>query len=250
MDLTIDLEGTVALVTAAAGSIGSEIVRTLSRCGAHVVINDLNQEALVSLAEEIGGYPLPGDSRDFATVHELTATATANVGSPFILVNVAGMGCTKSIVEMTEDEWDSVLDLNLKTTFNWCHAVLPFMQAGGRGRIVNISSVAAKKGAHNHNRGVDSRAAYAAAKAGVLGFTRGLAIEAAPAVTVNAICPGLIPNPRNQIAVGEQERSITSDYILGRVGTGADIAKAVLYFVAADWVTGEVTDVNGGFFID
>lgn len=249
MELTTNLEGKVALVTAAAGSIGSEVARALSRCGARVIVNDLNQDALAALAEDISGYPLPGDASNFTVVHEMAASAATAVGNPFILVNVAGMGCTKAITELSEAEWDTVLDLNLKTCFNWCHAVLPLMQAGGAGRIVNISSVAAKKGAHNHNRGVDSRAAYAAAKAGVLGLTRGLAIEAAPVVTVNAICPGLVPNPRNQAAVREHTSSAT-EYILGRVGTGADIANAVLYFVASDWVTGEVTDVNGGFFID
>ncbi len=114
------------------------------------------------------------------------------------------------------------------------------------GRIVNNSSVSGKQGGDENSV---SRGAYASAKAGVLGFTRGLAREVAPKVTVNAICPGLILNPRTT-ELYKAKPDMMDRYPMQRPGEGADIAKAVVYFMAADWVTGEVTDVNGGYFID
>uniref|UniRef100_UPI0011776FCC SDR family NAD(P)-dependent oxidoreductase n=1 Tax=Candidatus Entotheonella palauensis TaxID=93172 RepID=UPI0011776FCC len=114
------------------------------------------------------------------------------------------------------------------------------------GRIINNSSVSGKQGGDENSV---SRGAYAAAKAGVLGLTRGLAREVAPKVTVNAICPGLILNPRTT-QLYEARPEMMDRYPMQRPGEGADIAKAVIYFMAADWVTGEVTDVNGGYFID
>jgi 3-oxoacyl-[acyl-carrier protein] reductase len=114
------------------------------------------------------------------------------------------------------------------------------------GRVINNSSLSGKQGGDENSI---SRAAYAAAKAGVLGFTRGLARELAPKITVNAICPGLVLNPRTQELLDNKPEMLLR-YLAGRPGVGADIAKAVVYFMAADWVTGEVTDVNGGYYID
>jgi 3-oxoacyl-[acyl-carrier protein] reductase len=115
------------------------------------------------------------------------------------------------------------------------------------GRIINTSSVSGKQGGDENSV---SRGAYAAAKAGVLGFTRGLAREVAPKVTVNAIGPGLIVNPRTAQLLASKPSLLSRYLIPRRPGEGNDIASAVLYFMAADWVTGEVTDVNGGYFID
>lgn len=252
MELTVNLTGKKALVTAAAGQIGSACALALARCGADVALNDVNAEGLEKVAEQIRAMGrralvLPGDVCDTALVHRLADQALAEFGSIFVLVNIAGHAQPKHVVDLTEAEWDWTMAVNLKSLYNWCHALVPHMVAGEGGRIINNSSVSGKQGGDQNSV---SRAAYAAAKAGVMGFTKGLAREAAPKVTVNAICPGLIPNPRTMKVVQERGAELTSRYPAGRLGTGEDIAKAVLYFVAADWVTGEVTDVNGGYYMD
>jgi 3-oxoacyl-[acyl-carrier protein] reductase len=153
----------------------------------------------------------------------------------------------KPILEMTRDEWMQTLNINLTSLFNWAQAILPHMLAAQQGgRIINNSSVSGKQGGDENSV---SRGAYAAAKAGVMGFTRGLAREVAPKVTVNAICPGLVLNPRTTVLY-QSNPAMIQRYPMQRPGEGADIAKAVLYFMAADWVTGEITDVNGGYHID
>jgi 3-oxoacyl-[acyl-carrier protein] reductase len=253
VELTVDLRGKTALVSAAAGTIGSACALALARCGADVALNDVNAEGLERVAEQIRALGrrallLPGDVSDTATVDRLAARALSEFGSIFVLVNIAGAAMPKYIVDMTESEWDRTMAINVKSLFNWCHALVPHMLEGEGGRIINNSSFSGKQGGDQNSV---SRGAYAAAKAAVMGFTKGLAREVAPKVTVNAVCPGLIPNARTrQLMEGPRGPEILSRYPMGRVGTGDDIAKAVLYFVAADWVTGEVTDVNGGYYMD
>jgi NAD(P)-dependent dehydrogenase (short-subunit alcohol dehydrogenase family) len=177
----------------------------------------------------------------------MAAEAMAALSNVFGLVNIAGASMPKHILEMTPEEWDRTWNINVTSLFNWAHAVLPHMLTAEQGgRIVNTSSVSGKQGGDENSV---SRGAYAAAKAGVLGFTRGLAREVAPKVTVNAICPGLVLNPRT-IRLVTLKPGVLNRYLIPRPGEGNDIAKAMLYFMAADWVTGEVTDVNGGYFID
>ena len=251
-DLHVDLTGKGVIVTAAGGSIGSACALALARCGASLAVNDVNAEALertVDRVRELGGaaIPLVGDVSEYATVQRLAQDALAALGNIFGLVNIAGASMPKPILDMTPEEWARTWNINVTSLFNWAHAVLPHMLASAQGgRIVNNSSVSGKQGGDENSV---SRGAYAAAKAGVMGFTRGLAREVAPSVTVNAICPGLILNPRTT-ALYEARPEIMERYPMQRPGEGADIAKAVIYFMAADWVTGEVTDVNGGYFID
>ncbi|MCP5151324.1 MAG: SDR family oxidoreductase [Ectothiorhodospiraceae bacterium] len=251
-ELIVDLDGRGVVVTAAGGSIGSACALALARCGAALALNDIDPDALertVDRVREMGGraVALPGDVSDYATVQRLGAQAIDALGNVFGLVNIAGAAMPKPILEMTPAEWTRTLDVNVTSLFNWAHALLPHMLASEHGgRIVNNSSISGKQGGDENSV---SRGAYAAAKAGVLGFTRGLAREAAPKVTVNAICPGLVLNPRTTELYRARPQMIDR-YPLARPGVGADIAKAVIYFMAADWVTGEVTDVNGGYFID
>lgn len=252
MDLTVNLTGKAALVTAAAGVIGSACALALARSGADVALNDINEEGLERVAAQVRllgrrALILPGDVAETAKVAGMAETAVREFGGIFVLVNIAGASMPRYVADMSEADWDRTMAVNLKSLYNWCHALIPHMLAGEGGRIINNSSASAKAGGDQHSV---SHAAYAAAKAGVLGFTRGLAREVAPKITVNAICPGLIANPRTQVLVDGYGAELVSRYIMGRVGNGDDVAKAVLYFVAADWVTGEVTDVNGGFYID
>ncbi|WP_089939344.1 SDR family NAD(P)-dependent oxidoreductase [Candidatus Entotheonella palauensis] len=251
-DLIVDLKGKGVIVTAAGGSIGSGCALALARCGASLGLNDVNEGALRRTVEQVQALgvpvlPLVGDVSDYQRVQDMAAEAIETFGNVFGLVNIAGASMPKPILEMTQAEWASTWNVNVTSLFSWAHAVLPHMLASEQGgRIVNNSSVSGKQGGDENSV---SRGAYAAAKAGVLGLTRGLAREVAPKVTVNAICPGLILNPRTtqlyQARPGMMDR-----YPMQRPGEGADIGKAVVYFMAADWVTGEVTDVNGGYFID
>jgi len=251
-ELTTDLAGKGVIVTAAGGSIGSACALALARCGASLALNDINEAALDAVCERVrtsgaSVIPLPGDVGDYVRVQEMAQAAIDGIDNLFGLVNIAGASMPKPILDMTPDEWNHILKVNVTSLFNWAHAVLPHMLASEQGgRIVNNSSVSGKQGGDENSV---SRAAYAAAKAGVLGFTRGLAREVAPKVTVNAVCPGLILNPRTT-TLWESKPEMHARYLMQRAGTGDDIAKAVMYFMAADWVTGEVTDVNGGYLID
>jgi 3-oxoacyl-[acyl-carrier protein] reductase len=251
MDLTVDLRGKVALVTGAGGNIGGACALALARCGAVLALNDVREDALAAVCDRVRAMgrralPLPGDSADHAVVRELGHRALAELGPVFVYMNVAGEAMPKHIVDMSEAEWDRTQAANVKSLFNWCQVLLPSMLAGEGGRIVGLSSVSGKQGGDLNSV---SRAAYAAAKGGVMGFVRGLAREVAPKVTVNAICPGLVLNDRTRRLLAARPQMM-EQYLMGRPGTGEDVAKALLYFVAADWVTGEVTDVNGGYYID
>ncbi len=251
-DLIVDLKGKGVIVTAAGGSIGTGCALALARCGASLALNDVNEEALQRTVEKVQALgasvlPLPGDVSDYQRVQDMAAATIETFDNIFGLVNIAGASMPKPILAMTQAEWASTWNVNVTPLFNWAHAVLPHMLASEQGgRIVNNSSVSGKQGGDENSV---SRGAYASAKAGVLGFTRGLAREVAPKVTVNAICPGLILNPRTT-RLYEARPEMMERYPMQRPGEGADIGKAVVYFMAADWVTGEVTDVNGGYFID
>lgn len=251
-ELTVDLKGKGVIVSAAGGSIGSGCAVALARCGASLALNDVDEQALDTVCERVraAGVPvlkLPGDVSDYTVVQKMAEAAVAAFDNVFGLVNIAGTSMPKPVLEMTHQEWTHVWQVNVTSLFNWAHAVLPHMLASDQGgRIVNNSSVSGKQGGDENSV---SRAAYAAAKAGVLGFTRGLAREVAPKVTVNAVCPGMVLNPRTT-KLWESKPDLRARYLMQRAGTGGDIAKAVIYFMAADWVTGEVTDVNGGYYID
>jgi 3-oxoacyl-[acyl-carrier protein] reductase len=251
-DLLVDLKGKGVIVTAAGGSIGSACALALARCGASLGLNDINSAALDRIAERVQSMgvlviKLLGDVSEYAVVQQMASRAIRDLGNVFGLVNIAGASMPKPILEMTPEEWARTWNINVTSLFNWAHAILPHMLAAEQGgRIINNSSVSGKQGGDENSV---SRGAYAAAKAGVLGFTRGLAREVAPKVTVNAICPGLVLNPRTTVLL-EAKPEMLSRYPMQRPGGGEDIAKAVLYFMAADWVTGEVTDVNGGYYID
>ena len=174
--------------------------------------------------------------------------AIATLGNVFGLVNIAGAAMPKPLLQMSRQDWKNTWNVNVTSLFNWSHAILPHMLESERGgRIINNSSVSGKQGGDENSV---SRAAYAAAKAGVMGITRGLAREVAP----KSHGERNLPWARSQSAYDRALQCSTGNdgaAIRWRApGIGADIAKAVIYFMAADWVTGEITDVNGGYFID
>ncbi len=245
----------VAIVTGGARGIGRASSLALARHGFAVAVIDLRQEVMAKTIDEIRALgvealPFVADTADHALARDITAKIIAAWGRVDVLFNNAAMPQTKRILEITEAEWDREMAVNLKGYFNWAQAVAPTMlaqAAAGRlgGRMIMTSSVSAHSGPSAH--GV-SRFAYAAAKAGVLGLVRGLARELAPAVAVNAICPGAIDTERTHDTFVPHLDRIIASTPLGRVGTPEDIAVVVAFLATMEpcFMTGEVIDVDGG----
>jgi 3-oxoacyl-[acyl-carrier protein] reductase len=190
------------------------------------------------------------DVRSYEDARKVVAAVAAAAGRIDILVNNAGIQQAKPFLELSEEDWDRTIEVHLKGAFNWAQAVLPYMLRQQWGRIVSISSMVAK---HGGAFPAVSKTAYAAAKAGILGFTRGLAREAAPFLTVNAICPGVIETEMARtLLAGEKKQLVVSQIPLARLGTPEDIANVVAFLAsdAGGYITGEEIDVNGGVYID
>jgi NAD(P)-dependent dehydrogenase (short-subunit alcohol dehydrogenase family) len=166
-----------------------------------------------------------------------------------VLVNNAGVSQPKLIVELTREEWERTLAVNLSGAFHWSKALLPSMLDRRKGCIINVSSISAK---HGGGHGTVSKACYAASKAGLLGFTRGLAREAAPHVRVNALCPGMIDTPMTHALIARAADELKAAIPLGRLGTPQDVAGMIWLLASpyAEYLTGEIIDVNGGLYID
>jgi 3-oxoacyl-[acyl-carrier protein] reductase len=251
-----DLRGRVAVVTGGGGTIGGASVRALARAGADVAIVDIRPEAAEAVASDVRALGrrcvvAVGDAGDFELAGRFVADIEGELGPVDVLVNVAGGGQPKGILELTPEEFDVVQRRNLYATWNWIKHLAPGMLTRTGQRIISISSMSAKYGGGPPFS--VSRSSYAAAKAGVLGLTRGLAKELAPNVTVNAICPGLIETANTgSIVHGPHGAALLASILKGRPGRGEDVAAAVLFFASpgADWITGEVMDVNGGQYLD
>lgn len=253
--MQIDLQGKVALVTGAAAGIGRAIALELARAGVVVAINyRQNAEGArqtLAAVEQAGahGELYQADVARAGEVQRLFEAVIAQHGRLDILVNNAG-GLVKreKIAEMSEELWDEVMDINLKSTFLCCRAALPWLGQQGRGRIVNMSSLAA------HDGGGPGAAVYAASKAAVLTLTKGLAKELAPrGITVNCVAPGLINTAfHDTFSTPQSRQAMVSNTPLGREGQPLDVAGAVLYLVSelADFITGETININGGIRMD
>ncbi|TCS63790.1 3-oxoacyl-ACP reductase FabG [Primorskyibacter sedentarius] len=239
-----DLTGKCALVTGASGGIGGEIARVLHAAGATVGLSGTRTEPLEALAAELGerAHVLPCNLSDFAAVDALPKQAIEAMGSLDILVNNAGITRDNLFMRMSDDEWQSVIDVNLTSTFKLCKGVLRGMMKARWGRIINISSVVGATG----NPGQGN---YAAAKAGVVGMSKSLAYEVASrGITVNAVAPGFITTAMTDKLTDDQKAAIMTQIPAGRMGDPAEIAAAVLYLAApeAAYVTGTTLHVNGG----
>jgi NAD(P)-dependent dehydrogenase (short-subunit alcohol dehydrogenase family) len=243
----------VAMVTGGASGIGQAVCRRLARDGMVVAVLDLNAagaEATAAAIAEAGGRAKAWavDVADGAAVRAAAAAVRADLGSPAILVNVAGIGEFALLADMSDAQWQRMLDVHLGGTFHCVRAVFADMVTAGWGRIVNVSSVAGLGG------GGPGLSHYSAAKGGIIAFSKALAHELGPAgITVNAVAPGLIDTP--MVAGAMVSPSIRQHAIDGapvrRIGVPADIAAAVAYLVSeeASFVTGQVLSPNGGRYM-
>lgn len=244
----------VAIVTGGARGIGLATALALAEKGYRIALSDLDGPELTTAVERLAAtgvesLALPGDVSSFSLVSDRAASCLARFGRVDVLVNNAGISQPKTLVEISEDEWDRTIAVNLKSCFNWCKNVAPAMLAAGRGRIVNISSVSANTGGA---RSAVSKFAYCTAKAGILGMTRALAKELAPAISVNAVCPGSIETALTSGLIAANREAITGTIPLGRIGTPEDVAVVVAFLatVEPNYLTGEIIDVDGGQWVN
>jgi 3-oxoacyl-[acyl-carrier protein] reductase len=238
------LDGKVALITGASGGIGAAIALTLHGQGAIVALSGTRRDALESVAAQLGdrSFICPGDLRDAAEPDALVEAAEQAAGPLAILVNNAGMTRDVLALRMRDEDWQSVMDVDLSAPFRLARAALRGMLRRRAGRIINISSIVGATG----NAG---QANYSAAKAGLIGMTKALAQEVASrGVTVNAVAPGLIATAMTERLSEQQRGKLIESIPLGRVGSPEDVAAAVAYLASdeAGWVTGATLHVNGG----
>ena len=238
------LDGKTALITGASGGIGAAIARTLHGQGAVVVLSGTRRDALDALAAALGerAFVCPADLADPAAPDALVAAAEQAAGPLAILVNNAGLTRDGLALRMRDEDWQTVLDVDLSAPFRLARATLRGMLRQRAGRIITISSIVGVTG----NAG---QANYAAAKAGVIGLTKALAQEVASrGITVNAVAPGFVVTPMTDALPEPQRARLTEAIPLGRLGRPEDVAAAVAYLASdeAGWVTGATLHVNGG----
>ena len=239
-----DLTGKNALVTGASGGIGGAIATALHSAGATVALSGTRVEPLEALASELGerAHVLPCNLSDFDAVEALPKEAAEAMGSVDILVNNAGITRDNLFMRMSDDEFRSVIDVNLTSTFKLCKGVLRGMMKARWGRIVNISSVVGATG----NPGQGN---YAASKAGMVGMSKSLAYEVASrGITVNCVAPGFIETAMTDKLTDDQKAAILTQIPAGRMGAPEEIAGGVLYLASpsAAYLTGTTLHVNGG----
>jgi len=242
-----ELDGEIALVTGASRGLGAAIASALAARGARVFGTATSEAGAAAIGERLGG-PERGlvlDVRDSAAVTFVLDTLKERAGDPGILVNNAGVTRDNLLLRMREEEWQEVLDTDLTSIYRLCKAALRGMTRARKGRIINIASVVGLTG----NPG---QCNYAAAKAGIIGFSKALALEVASRnITVNVVAPGFIATDMTS-ALDDAQRAVLAARIpLARLGTPEDIAQAVAFLAspAAAYITGETLHVNGGMYM-
>ena len=247
------LEGRVALVTGAGRGIGKAIALAFAREKAHVVINDIYpKDELEKVTREIStsgvrGLAIQADVSQSDQVEKMIGQVEKTFQRLDILINNAGIIRRGTIETVTEEDWDQVIRINLKGTFNCCKAVVAIMKRQRMGKIINVSSVAGKTG------DITSAPGYGPSKAAINGLTKTLALQLAQyGINVNAVAPHAIETEMSAEWSEEKRKSIIEAIPLKRLGTPEDVAQAVLFLASdkANFITGEILDVNGGFFMD
>jgi len=242
------LQGEVALVTGASRGIGAAIAAALAAAGAKVVGTATSEGGAAAISDTLGatGRGIVLNIADDESVKAAIAEVQGNEGSPTILVNNAGITRDNLLMRMKDDEWDDVIATNLSGAFKVSKACLRGMMKAKRGRIVNIASVIGIMG----NAG---QANYAAAKAGIIGFSKSLAREIGSRnITVNVVAPGFIDTDMTRILPEDQKAAMLGQIPLSRLGQSEEIAGAVLFLAspAGAYITGETLHVNGGMLMD
>jgi 3-oxoacyl-[acyl-carrier protein] reductase len=247
----VTLAGQVAIVTGASRGIGAAIARDLAASGAHVVVgyrseNAKAQAVVADIVTRGGSAEAVGfDVADARAVDDAVKDVVARLGKIDVLVNNAGVSADALIVRISDEQWQRVLDVNLKGVFNCTKSVARPMMRARAGRIVNVSSVVGVTG----NAG---QAAYAAAKAGIIGFTKSTARElAGRGITANVVAPGFIETDMTQGLDANARDMYRAMIPLGRLGRGEDVAAAVTFLAGAgaSYITGQVIHINGGLYV-
>ncbi|MGP1276337.1 MAG: 3-oxoacyl-[acyl-carrier-protein] reductase [Caulobacterales bacterium] len=238
------LEGKKALVTGATGGLGSEIARALHAQGASVALSGTRAEVLEALAKDLGERTavVPCNLSDAEAVDNLPKAAAEALGGLDILISNAGVTRDQLLMRMKDEDWETVIRVNLEAHFRLCRGAMRGMMKNRWGRIIGITSVVGVTG----NPG---QANYAASKAGMIGFSKALAQEVASrGVTVNCVAPGFIASPMTDALNEDQKSAILGRIPAGDLGKGSDIAAACVYLASeeAGYVTGQTLHVNGG----
>ena len=243
-----DLSGKTALVTGASGGIGSEIARALALRGANVILTGTRKQVLedvasgLTLGSDQKASVIPADLSDPEAAKHLLEQAEASIGCVDILVNNAGMTRDGLLMRMKDEDWQTVLDINLTSVMRLSRAVLRSMMKARWGRIIQISSIVGYTG----NPGQTN---YVASKAGMTGFTKSLGLEVASrGITANVVAPGFIETPMTDALTDDQKAELIKKVPAGMMGQAKDIAAAVVYLASpeASYVTGATIHVNGG----
>lgn len=240
-NLTFDFAGQTVVVTGAGRGVGLAIARQFAGAGASVVVVDMDESVLQAAAEEIGAVPVVADVVDRTQVDRVIAVALERTGRVDVLVNNAGILRDRRVWKLSADDWDAVLSVHLSGTFHFTQACVPTFRAQGYGRIVNVTSYTGLHG----NVGQSN---YAAAKAGIIGFTKATAKELASfGVTVNAISPNAETRMIDSIPA-DVRTTIEATIPMGRFGEADEMAAAVAFLASAEagYVTGVVLPVDGG----
>ena len=239
-----NLDGKVALITGATGGLGSAIAETLHKQGAVVALSGTRETILHEKAASLGerAYAFYGNLKDSESLKALVPTVEEKLGKVDILINNAGLTRDNLAMRMKDEEFEDVLDVNLKAPFYLCRAVLRGMMKARWGRIINISSIVGVTG----NPG---QANYCATKAGIIGMTKSIAQEIASRhITVNCIAPGFIASAMTEELPQAHKEKLLGNIPMGRMGEAQDIAHAALYLASneAAYITGQTLHVNGG----
>ncbi len=244
-------DGKNLIVTGGAAGFGRQTAIDAAKRGANVIIIDRNIEGLQEVVAEFPEYPIKAYKMDIgktAEAEEVLNKIIDDYGQIHILINNAGIPSKKPLEELSEEEWDSVIDVNLKGIYNTCRIILPHMKKFRYGKIVNTASVAGKQGG-----GLLGTCAYAASKGGVLSITKCLAREGGPFdINVNAVCPGNFPTAISKEMIGEKLEKYLAGLCLRRRGKLEEVSNVILFLASdlASYVTGECTDIDGGQVMD